>query len=253
MGATRAITDIPVIAVVCGKGGVGKTSVAVALARRLVAAGRKVGLVDADLHGPDVPRMLGLRRDVPAKSLTIANWVGGRNSGIEAMEVDGLKVASVGFLLAGQQGFAVDASIGDMMLGRLIRDTRWGDVDTLVVDLPPGTGDVQQALLALAGPVAAVLVVTPAEVAHLDTNRALTILKDARVTIIGGVENMVYLECGGCGEATALHDPAPEERTIWARNVPKLASLPYRVGGAIGDADIAPVVSSVTGYLGRAL
>src|SRR3954453_15827141 len=95
--------QLPIIAVASGKGGVGKSSVAVAIGRELARAGRRAGLVDADIAGPDVPRMLGLRRDVPARSVTLATWArGGRGgSGLEAVEVGALKVASAGFLLGG--------------------------------------------------------------------------------------------------------------------------------------------------------
>ena len=111
-GPTRALPaiagPIAIIAVASGKGGVGKSSVAVAIGRELARTGRKAGLLDADIAGPDVPRMLGLRRDVPAKSVTLAQWAGGGRggSGLEAMDVGGLKVASAGFLMAGDQGLA---------------------------------------------------------------------------------------------------------------------------------------------------
>jgi ATP-binding protein involved in chromosome partitioning len=171
--------QLPIIAVASGKGGVGKSSVAVAIGRELARTGRRAGLVDADIAGPDVPRMLGLRRDVPATSVTLARWArGGRGgSGLEAMEVDGLKVASAGFLMAGNQGLALGSDLGDLMLGRLIKETNWGDVEALVVDLPPGISFTQQGVLSGAGRVATILVVTPAEVSHLDTGRALSTLR----------------------------------------------------------------------------
>lgn len=149
----------PVIAVASGKGGVGKTSVAVALAKELVARGRRTGLLDADLHGPDVPRMLGIRRDKPARSVTLTASKGSSNEGLEAVDVDGLKVASVGFLLGGDQGLTMAGPFAELMLGRLIKQTVWGELDVLVADLPPGTGEVQQGLLALSDDVSALLVV----------------------------------------------------------------------------------------------
>ncbi|HKN96482.1 MAG TPA: P-loop NTPase [Pseudonocardiaceae bacterium] len=233
-----------------GKGGVGKTSVAVALTRRLARAGRRIGLVDADLYGPDVPRMLGLRRDTPAKSVTVASWTRtSRAASLEALEVDGFKVASAGFLLAGNQGLAIGSAFGDMLLGRLVNETAWGDVEALVVDLPPGTGEVQQSLLGMAGRLTAILVVTPAEVSHLDSGRALAVLRAARVPVLGGVENMAYLTCPDCGRTTELHVRAPEERTIWAAGVPRLASLPFLPGGAIDDDALTPAVSRVLDHL----
>jgi len=243
--------QLPIVAVASGKGGVGKSSVAVAIRRELVRSGRKAGLVDADIAGPDVPRMLGLRRDVPAKSITLARWArGGQGgSGLEAMDVDGLKVASAGFLMAGNQGLAFGSDLGDLMLARLIKETDWGDVEVLVVDLPPGINFTQQGVLSGAGRVATILVVTPAEVSHLDTGRALSTLRQVRTPVLGGVENMAYFECPCCGEKTELHAPAPEERTIWASGVERLARLPFRPAAVINTADLAPALKAVETHI----
>jgi ATP-binding protein involved in chromosome partitioning len=239
--------QLPIIAVASGKGGVGKSSVAVAIGRELVRAGRRTGLVDADIAGPDVPRMLGLRRDVPARSITLAQW--GPGAGLEAAEVDGLKVASAGFLMAGSQGLALGSDLGDLMLGRLIKETAWGGIEVLVVDLPPGISFTQQGVLSGAGRVGTILVVTPAEVSHLDTGRALSTLRQVRTPVLGGVENMAYFECPCCGERSDLHVPAPDERTIWASGVERLARIPFRPGGAIDAADLAPVLAAVAAHI----
>jgi ATP-binding protein involved in chromosome partitioning len=243
--------QLPIIAVASGKGGVGKSSIAVAIGRELSRAGRKAGLVDADIAGPDVPRMLGLRRDVPARSVTLAQWArgGAGGSGLEAMDVGGLKVASAGFLLAGNQGLALGSDLSDLMLGRLIKETNWGDIEALVVDLPPGISFTQQGVLSAAGRVGTILVVTPAEVSHLDTGRALSTLRAVRTPVLGGVENMAYFACPCCGEKSALHPPAPDERTIWASGVERLARLPFRPGGAIDAADLGPVLDAVAAHI----
>lgn len=241
----------PIIAVASGKGGVGKTSVAVALARELVRRGGRVGLLDADLHGPDVPRMLGIRRDTRARSVTLTAAPGQPNAELEAVVVDGLKVASVGFLLGGNQGLTMAGPFAELMLGRLIKQTVWGELDVLVVDLPPGTGEIQQGLLALSDDVAALLVVTPAEVSHLDTGRAVAVLRQAGVPLLGGVENMAYLGCPSCGERTALHLPAPPDRTIWALGVDRLASIPFRADAVVPAEDIRPVAVAVEAHLRR--
>ena len=239
----------PVIAVASGKGGVGKTSVAVALARELVRRGRRTGLLDADLHGPDVPRMLGIRRDTTARSVTLTAVKGERNAELEAVDVDGLKVASVGFLLGGAQGLTMAGPFAELMLGRLVKQTIWGELDVLVADLPPGTGEVQQGLLALSDDVSAVLVVTPAEVSHLDTSRAVAVLRQAKVPLVGGVENMAYFACPHCGEHTALHTPTPPDRTIWALGVRRLAGIPFRADAVVTAADVAPVADAVESRL----
>jgi ATP-binding protein involved in chromosome partitioning len=241
----------PVVAVASGKGGVGKTSVAVSLARALVRGGRRAGLLDADLHGPDVPRMLGIRRDVKATSVTLTAVTGGPNAALEAVEVDGLKVASVGFLLGGEQGLTMAGPFAELMLGRLVRQTVWGELDVLVVDLPPGTGDIQQGLLSLSEDVAALLVVTPAEMSHLDTGRAVAVLRQAKVPLLGGLENMAYLLCPSCGQRTALHTPAPEDRTIWALGVERLARIPFRTDAVVTADDIGPAVAAVEAHLDR--
>jgi ATP-binding protein involved in chromosome partitioning len=237
------------VAVGSGKGGVGKTSVAVALARALVGSGRRVGLLDADLYGPDVPRMLGLRRDAPAESVQLAAAPGTRNAAIEALTVDGLKVASVGFLLGRDQGFAAAAPFAEMLLGRLVRQTVWGELDVLVVDLPPGTGDIQAAMLRLSERVAVVLVTTPEEVSHADTARSVGVLRQAGTEIIGGVENMAYLDCAGCGRRESLRVPAPADRTIWALGVRRLAELPFRPMATVTAEDIRPAAEAVGSYL----
>jgi ATP-binding protein involved in chromosome partitioning len=244
-------TQLPIIVIASGKGGVGKSSVAVAIGRELTRNGRKAGLVDADIAGPDVSRMLGLRRDVPAKTVTLAGWArGGRgSSGLEAMDVGGLKVASAGFLMAGNQGLALGSELGDLMLGRLIKETNWGDIEALVVDLPPGINFTQQGVLSGAGRVATILVVTPAEVSHLDTSRALSTLREVRTPVLGGVENMAYFECPCCGEKSELHAPAPDERTIWASGVERLARLPFRPNAVIDPADLAPVLKAVAAHI----
>ncbi|MET8152421.1 P-loop NTPase [Actinoplanes sp. NPDC049668] len=251
-GSSRpSLEQLPIIAVASGKGGVGKSSVAVALGRELARGGLRAGLVDADIAGPDVPSMLGLRRDVPARTVTLAGWApdGRDGPGLEAMEIDGLKVASAGFLMAGSQGLALGSDLSDLLLGRLIKETNWGDVEVLVVDLPPGISFTQQGVLSGAGRVATILVVTPAEVSHLDTGRALSTLREVRTPVLGGVENMAYFECPCCGERTELHKPAPAERTIWAAGVERLARLPFRPNAAITTADIAPVLSAVAAHI----
>ncbi|AUA07957.1 P-loop NTPase [Streptomyces sp. SID8382] len=247
----RQPVKFPVIAVASGKGGVGKSSVAVAVGRELASCGRKIGVVDADVSGPNVPRMLGLRRDIPAKQVTLARWARGvrPGSGLEVMEVDGLKVASAGFLMAGSQGLALGSELADMLLSRLVNDTDWGDVDALLVDLPPGISHTQQGVLAAAGRVGVILVVTPAEVAHQDCVRALATLRELRVSVLGGVENMTHFECPCCGEKTDMHPPTPRDRTLWAEGVARLARLPFRPDATIDTAQLGPVLDAVTQHI----
>jgi ATP-binding protein involved in chromosome partitioning len=208
-----------------------------------------VGLLDADLTGPDVPRMLGIRRDVKATSVTLTAAAGGPSAGLEAVDVDGLKVASVGFLLGGDQGLTMAGPFSLLMLGRLLHQTEWGELDVLVVDLPPGSGDVQQSLLALSPVLATLLVVTPSEIAHLDTGRTVAVLRQAGVPLLGAVENMAYATCPHCGEPLPLHPEAAEDRTIWALGVPRLARLPFRTDAVLAGADLGPAVDAAEAWL----
>lgn len=239
--------EIPVVAVASGKGGVGKTSVSVSLARSLAGA----GLVDADLYGPDVPRMLGLRRDTPARWAQVTGFSAG--AAVEAVAVDGIQVASAGFLLGGTQGLAVGAGIAELLLTRLLTETRWQNPDLLVVDLPPGTADILQAVLKSAARLTVVLVVTPAEVSHLDSGRLITVLRQLKAPILGGVENMAHLACPCCGHSIDLYPPTPAERTIWSRGIAKLATVPYRPSSRPTTDDLAGLAVAVRAQLSNGI
>jgi ATP-binding protein involved in chromosome partitioning len=227
---------VPVIAVASGKGGVGKTTVAVNLALALRAQGYGVGLVDADLYGPDVPRMLGLRRKRDASSLTLFATRGQAGSRLEVVDRYGLQLASAAFLLGQNQGLGIQGGIAQLMVRRLITDAAWEGVDCLVVDLPPGTADIQQFVFGLGSrPVFVVVVVTPQVIAHQDARRLIADLGRHSVVSVGGVENMSGQICPSCGGRTELFPPAPPEESIWGL-IPRLASMPFSAQAA-RDAD----------------
>jgi ATP-binding protein involved in chromosome partitioning len=227
---------VPVIAVASGKGGVGKTTVAVNLALALRAHGQGVGLVDADLYGPDVPRMLGLRRKRDASSLTLFAARGQAGSRLEVVDRYGLQLASAAFLLGENQGLGIQGGIAQLMVRRLITDAAWEGVGCLVVDLPPGTADIQQFVFGLGSrPVFVVVVVTPQVIAHQDARRLIADLGRHSVVSVGGVENMSGQICPSCGERTELFPPAPPEESIWGL-IPRLASMPFSAQAA-RDAD----------------
>jgi ATP-binding protein involved in chromosome partitioning len=228
--------QVPIIAVASGKGGVGKTTIAVNLALALRAGGRNVGLVDADLYGPDVPRMLGLRRRRDASSITLFAARARRGSRLEVIERHGIQVASAAFLLGEDQALGAQAGIAQLIVRRLIADTNWAGIDCLVVDLPPGTADIQQYVLGMTGrPVFVLIVVTPQVIAHQDARRLIADLKRQPAVSLGGVENMSGQICPGCGEATALFPEAPPDESIWGL-VPRLARVPFSARAA-SDAD----------------
>jgi ATP-binding protein involved in chromosome partitioning len=234
--------SVPVIAVASGKGGVGKTTVAVNLALALTAMGLRTGLVDADLCGPDVPRMMGLRRRTEAAHVTLFARAGAAGSKLETVRQHGVQLASAAFLLGENQGLGIHGGIAQLLVRRLITDSEWGELDYLVIDLPPGTADIQQFVFALSGARMCVLVVlTPQVIAHQDVRRLIAHLQPRRGSAgngaldVAGVENMSGQICPCCGETTPLFPAAPDEESAWSL-IPRLASIPFSYQAA-RDAD----------------
>jgi ATP-binding protein involved in chromosome partitioning len=216
---------VKIVAVASGKGGVGKSTVSLNLARALAMRGQRVGLLDADIYGPDIPLMLGLKQTRELK-----RWALGRNPAfgmplLEPVDALGLKVMSVGFLLAERQAFELPAPLLSSVTRQLIAGVDWGDLDVLVVDLPPGTADLQQQLFASENIAGAVIVVGPQDAAHLDARKLVGVLRDAEVSIIGAVENMSGLTCPHCGERIEVFPPVEESRSV-LREIELLGSVP---------------------------
>ncbi|MFC0588617.1 Mrp/NBP35 family ATP-binding protein [Novosphingobium aquiterrae] len=181
-----------IIAVGSGKGGVGKSTVSANLAVALARMGRKVGLVDADIYGPSQPRLMGSEGIKPAardnKMIPVPNrW--------------GVPVLSMGQLIEPDKAIAWRGPMAGNALGQLI-DAHWGDIDLLVVDLPPGTGDVQLTMLQRHKPDGAVIVSTPQDLALIDARRAMQLFEVGQVPVIGMVENMAGYVCPHCGEVS---------------------------------------------------
>jgi len=214
-----------IVAVASGKGGVGKSTVSLNLARALAARGAAVGLLDADVYGPDIPLMLGLKQ-----TRELRRWDLGRNPRfgrleLEPVEALGLKVMSVGFLLAEGQALTMPASMVELVGRQLIQDVRWGDLDYLIVDLPPGTADLQQQLFSNVELAAAIVVVGPQDAAHLDARKVLAMLREAGVAVLGAVENMRGLRCPHCGELVDVFPPVADDRSI-LRELALLGTVP---------------------------
>ncbi len=216
------------IAVGSGKGGVGKTTVAVNLAVALARQGNRVGLLDADVYGPNVPLMMGLRAQPQA--------IGER---IQPLERHGLRVMSMGFLNPGDKPLVWRGPMLHSVIQQFLRGVDWGELDYLIIDLPPGTGDVQITLIQTAPLTGAIGVTTPSGVSLEDARKAINMFEQVRVPLLGLVENMSYLACPHCGERIDVFSHGGGKQTAEAMNVFFLGELPLdpavRVGGDTGQ------------------
>ncbi|HWP03604.1 MAG TPA: Mrp/NBP35 family ATP-binding protein, partial [Gemmatimonadaceae bacterium] len=220
-----------ILAVSSGKGGVGKSTVAVNLAVALARSGQRVGLMDADIYGPDVPRMLGVNAPPPVA-----------NNKIVPLSAHGVKVMSLGFLIERDQPAIWRGPIVMKIVTQFLRDVDWGELDYLIVDMPPGTGDAQLSL-AQATPVrGALIVTTPQEVAAGDALRGAKMFQRVGVPVLGIVENMSWFECPHCGERTQLFGSGGGERLASELGLPLLGQIPLQPNVLAGGDTGQPVV-----------
>ncbi len=215
------------IAVGSGKGGVGKTTVSVNLAVALAAQGHKVGLMDADVYGPNVPLMMGTRANPHA--------IGER---IQPLENFGVKLMSMGFLSPGDKPLIWRGPMLHSVMQQFLRGVDWGQLDYLIIDLPPGTGDVQLSLVQTTPISGAVVVTTPSEVAMEDARKAVRMFEQVKTPIVGLVENMSYL-LTPAGERIDVFGQGGGQRMAEAMGIPFLVELPLdpqvRIGGDSGQ------------------
>ena len=214
------------IVVASGKGGVGKSTISLNLALALAGTGSSVGLLDADVYAPDIPLLVNLTRTQHRKSWPMYQNPRLSTARMEPVEVFGLKVMSVGFLIGEDQPLSFPASSVNFVLNQLAHQVQWGELDYLIVDLPPGTADVLQHLVLLLRPAGALIVVGPQDAAHLDAKKVVAMLRE-HVRILGGVENMHELLCPHCHGDIELFPRVRASRAIWAMGVEQLAELPF--------------------------
>ncbi len=221
-----------IIAVGSGKGGVGKSTVAVNLALALEEAGFKVGLMDADIYGPSMPLMMGVQQT------PITN----AENKIIPLVAHNVKVMSIGFLIPEGTPLIWRGPILQQMIQQFLTGVTWGQLDYLVVDLPPGTGDVQLSLAQLVPITGAVMVTTPQDVALTDVLRGIAMLQKVNVPVIGIVENMSYFECPHCHQTTKIFSEGGGERASERLSIPLLGKIPLDPEVVIGGDKGIPAV-----------
>ena len=206
-----------IVAVASGKGGVGKSTVAVNLAAALSRSGYKVGLLDADIYGPSVPMMMGTGQERPRSA-------GGQN--FYPLDRYGIKLISIGFFVGEQAPVIWRGPMAMSAVQQFLKDTLWGTQDFLIVDLPPGTGDAQLTLAQQVALDGVVIVTTPQEVALADALRAVRMFRQVHCPLLGVVENMSYFVCPDCGERDEPFGQGGGEKMSHAEGLPILARLP---------------------------
>ncbi|MEM1376382.1 MAG: iron-sulfur cluster carrier protein ApbC [Pseudomonadota bacterium] len=223
-----------IIAVASGKGGVGKSTSAVNIALALSALGKKVGILDADVYGPSLPRMLGLAGSKPESEGRLLHPLVGH----------GIKVMSIGFLVEEATPMVWRGPMVISALTQMLREVLWGELDILVVDMPPGTGDAQLTMSQQVPLSGAVIISTPQDIALIDARKGLNMFNKVEVPILGIVENMSYFLCPSCGDRSDIfgHGGAREEAATLG--VPFLGEVPLHMDIRANSDGGTPVVTS---------
>jgi ATP-binding protein involved in chromosome partitioning len=232
------------VAVASGKGGVGKTTVAVNLALSLAKLGYKVGLLDADVYGPNVPIMLGSSEEPMATA----------QQHIIPVQAQGIKMISMGLLNPGDKPVIWRGPMLHSVITQFLRSVEWGQLDYLIIDLPPGTGDVQLTLIQTVAVTGAVIVTTPSVVALADVRKAIEMFRQVNVEVLGVVENMSTFACPHCGKPVDIFGHGEGTKTAIAYGVPVLGEIEIdpriRMGGDTGkpvaaEGESAPAAQSL--------
>jgi len=208
-----------IIAVASGKGGVGKSTTTVNLALALAAEGAQVGVLDADIYGPSQPMMLGISGRPESKD----------GKTLEPLEAYGVQAMSIGFMIDADTPMVWRGPMVTQALEQLLKDTRWREVDFLIVDMPPGTGDIQLTLAQKVPVTGAVIVTTPQDIALIDARKGLKMFEKVGVPIVGVVENMSIHICSNCGHAEHIFGEGGAQKMCDDYHVPFLGSLPLDI------------------------
>ncbi len=207
-----------IIAVGSGKGGVGKSTIAASLAIGLARGGSKVGLLDADVYGPSIPHLMGVVQRAELE-----------NGKIRAVETAGLKLMSMGFLVPPGEAVVWRGPMLHGAIMQMLRDTNWGDMDYMIIDMPPGTGDIALTLSQILPLTGAVVVCTPQDVALLDAVKAIAMFRKVNIPILGIVENMSYFQCPGCDKRYDIFGSGGARRKATELDVPFLGEVPLQI------------------------
>ena len=220
-----------IVAIASGKGGVGKSTVCVSLAVALARTGARVGLLDTDIYGPSIPIMMGVKEQPEL-----------REQKLIPISKYGVKLMSIGFLISEDTPLIWRGPMVMKAVEQLLTDVDWGELDYLMIDLPPGTGDVQLTLAQKVPMTGAVIVTTPQDVALLDVVRGIAMFKKLNVPILGIIENMSFFQCPHCGERTEIFSHGGGEAASRKLEVPFLGEVPIDLKTRIGGDTGRPVV-----------
>jgi ATP-binding protein involved in chromosome partitioning len=234
------------LAISSGKGGVGKSTTSVNLAIALSLQGAKVGLLDADVYGPNIPQMLGLGH---SEVKTIETAEGTRFMPLEA---HGIKVMSVGLLAEPDHPLAWRGPVLHKVITQFIQDVEWGDLDYLLIDLPPGTGDAQITIVQESPICGVLLVTTPQQVAIADVRRSIHMFRRVGIPVLGIIENMSYLRCGHCGTPTPIFGSGGGQQLAEELQTPLLGQIPIEAQiCAAGDSGQPVTLTDPTSFVGQ--